>query len=440
MARVFKRAGDPEWWLDFVENGRRRRVKTNTTSKRAAEDLLAEKRADLKRVQLGLEVAPVSQVRTLGDAWEMWLSRWCPAASKRREAGRFNANVKGTKFALAPLAEINGDQLQAWFARKLEDQAPRTVNGHRRIIRCIFNKLIQKRLFRGVNPVKETRPVEEPERAYELLTEMEFKRVLQHVPAEWRPLFHLAFVTGLRRGELFALKKDRTIVDLDRAILTPRGSNAREMPKGRRIKSIPLTPAALDVVREAWNAAEYGGYLFPSRSGGLRSENLRTAEILRTAMVRAGLVEGWLHRCRSTKCRERNGLVEVRHADEQQRKCPRCGWILQPIPVVRPVRFHDIRHSTADYLLENGVAMEAVSDMLRHSTIVITQQYRHRTVEALRKAIDVKPGEGLERRLEQMAGAAPLPQATILREAIRKLALARHPGDAEQPQKLAKEE
>lgn len=70
MARVFRRKGDPEWWIDFVdESGARRRLKTTTTSKRAAEDLLAEKRADVRRFELGLEVVPTSQVKTLGDAW-----------------------------------------------------------------------------------------------------------------------------------------------------------------------------------------------------------------------------------------------------------------------------------------------------------------------------------------------------------------------------------
>lgn len=440
MARVFQRPGDPEWWIDFVENGRRRRLKTNTTSKRRAEDLLAEKRTDLKRIQLGLEVAPSSQVKTLEEAWAMWLDRWCPAGSVVKERYRFNANIKGTKFAQRHLAEINGDVLDAWFAAKSEDQAPRTVNAHRRIIRCVFNKLIQKRLFRGVNPVKETRPIAEPERAYELLTELEFKRVLQHVPADWRSLFHLAFVTGLRRGELYALKKDRTVVDLERAILTPRASNAREMPKGRRVKSVPLTATALDIVREAWDAAEYGAYLFPSQSGGRRSEHLHTTEILRTAMVRAGLVEGWLHRCRSKKCRA-EGLVEQRHPDEQQRKCPRCNWIMVVVPVVRQVRFHDIRHSFVDHLLSNDVPLELVSDLARHSGPVITKQtYTHRTVDALRKAMDFVPGANVERRLEQLADGLPLPQAMILREAARKLALARHPSSSAQPEKLAKEE
>lgn len=426
MARVFKRPGDAEWWLDYTESGRRRRVKTNTTSKREAEDLLAEKRADMKRVQLGLEVAPTSKVKTLGEAWRLWLDNWCPPASKSREEYRYNANIKDTKFAQKNLSEISGETLDAWFASKLKDQSASRVNGHRRIIRCVYNTMVRKRLFRGVNPVKETRPIEESERAYELLTELEFKRLLPHLPTDWQPIFRVAFATGLRRGEIFALKKDRTVVDLERAILTPRASNDRQLPKGKRVKSIPLTPEALDVLERAWNEAEYGDFLFPAQGGGRRGEHLRTSEILRHAMVRAGMVEGWTHRCRNSKCRA-GGVVEETHPDEQQRKCQRCGWIMAPIANVRKVRFHDIRHSTANHLLDNGVDLADVSQMLRHSTIAITDKhYRHRTVEALRKVIDQPTNLALEKKLEQLAAGQPLPVAAIIREAVRKLALTRH--------------
>lgn len=63
MARVFRRPGDECWWLDYSVDGRRYRVKTNTKSRRVAEDLLAEKRADITRVKLGLEVADGGCVR-----------------------------------------------------------------------------------------------------------------------------------------------------------------------------------------------------------------------------------------------------------------------------------------------------------------------------------------------------------------------------------------
>lgn len=422
MSRVFKRPGDDFWWLDFTLGGRRQRVKTNTKSKRAAEDLLAEKRTDITRVKLGLEVAATSRFGTLAEAWKHWLLNWCPDASKSREEQRFNANVKENWLGAEKLTELSGERLEKWFAQKAKTQAARTVNGHRRIIRCVYNSLIRHRLFRGVNPVKETKPMEEEEFPHQLLTEAEFKLVAPRLPDDWRPLAIIGFTTGLRRGEIYALRKDRNVLDLEKRTLTPRASNGRMKPKGKVVKSIPLFDDALAVLKPAWDAAEYGALLFPSRSGGLRSEYLRAAKILRNAMVRAGLVEGWDHKCRKPDCKGE----QLNQRDEQQRLCPVCARIMWAHPKVRQVRFHDLRHSCAVYLLDRGVDMFSVSQMLRHSSIVITQKiYAHRTVETLRSSLDRSNPVALELTLERLAQASP-ELATELRNIAAKAAQNRH--------------
>jgi integrase len=422
MARLFKRKGS-EWWLDYVDGaGMRHRVKTTTASKREAEDLLAEVLSDLKRQQLGLELAPYAAVKTLGEAWSMWLEKWCPEPSLERERGRFS-RVKDSWIAGMKLAGLAGEHLERWFAESVEaGLSPRTVNGDRRIIRNIYNTLMKKKLYRGYNPVKETRPLDEPEFAHQLLTEAELKRLLSHLPDDWRPLFIVAFATGLRRGEIYALRKDRAVVDLERRILTPRGSNHRPMTKGKKVKSIPLTPDAFDVIAAAWKRAEHGALLFPNAEGGLRKMSMRPSEVLRTAMVAAGLVEHWEHSCR-WGCRNE---PEV-HPDEQQRKCPSCSRIMWPKPVVRRVRFHDLRHSAADHLFDHGVALENVSRMLRHSSTQITEKvYMHRTVEALRKAITSPSAGALEQHLEVLQREQSADVAQVLAEAREKLALIRH--------------
>jgi hypothetical protein len=131
------------------------------------------------------------------------------------------------------------------------------------------------------------------------------------------------------------------------------------------VKSIPLTPDALEVLQRAWDAAEPGDLLFPrpGQPNVMRSEYSKTSRMVKAAMVRAGLVEGWQHVCR-------RGCDEKQIArDEQQRRCSKCNAILWPKPIVRNVRFHDLRHSTADHLLEHGVELadvSAVSEALGH--------------------------------------------------------------------------
>jgi integrase len=424
MARLFKRPGDDTWWIDYVDGaGVRHRKKTNTASRRVAEDQLAEVRAAATRVKLGLDVAPVTtDVKTIGAAWCKWLDDFCPPASLETERSRYRANVVGSWVAKLKLAEVTGEHLDRWFREVSTEKSPQMANALRAKLRTVYNALEKKGLYRGGNPTRATSPLETPEYPYQLLNADELQRVLSFVAPYWRDMVHLAFVTGLRRGELFALRKDRSVVDLERAMLTPRGSNARPYTKGKRVRSIPLTPEAVEVLRRAWDEAEPGALLFPAKDGkSIRSRHSKTSRMVRAAMARAGLVENWLHVCR-WGCE-----VEVPAGDEQTRPCPSCGRVLWPKAVVRHVRFHDLRHSTADHLLEHGVELADVSQMLRHSDIAITNKtYRHRTVEALRKAI-TKPAPGsLERHLDALAQGQEGEVAEVLREAQKKLALVRH--------------
>ena len=61
------------------------------------------------------------------------------------------------------------------------------------------------------------------------------------------------------------------------------------------------------------------------------------------------------------------------------------------------MRFHDLRHTFVNRLVEKGVDVETVRDLLGHHSITITQRYTHSTddrkkatVELLSKKIDDK--------------------------------------------------
>ena len=80
--------------------------------------------------------------------------------------------------------------------------------------------------------------------------------------------------------------------------------------------------------------------------------------VLRHALARAGIVEGYEHRCRWCAHRERA-------SDAEPRFCPTCrkvtdgrgrpladprGRRLWPVALHVPIRFHDLRHTFADGL------------------------------------------------------------------------------------------
>ncbi len=75
--------------------------------------------------------------------------------------------------------------------------------------------------------------------------------------------------------------------------------------------------------------------------------------------------------------------------DQEQRRCPKDGRKLWVKPVVRPIRFQDLRHTTASLLIMRGANLPAVQRILRHTDPKITTEiYAHLAPEYLRVEVD----------------------------------------------------
>ena len=65
------------------------------------------------------------------------------------------------------------------------------------------------------------------------------------------------------------------------------------------------------------------------------------------------------------------------------------GDLLWPKPQVRPIRFHDLRHTCASLLQQAGCSLPAVSRALGHADVRITlERYGHLAPEYLRAEVD----------------------------------------------------
>jgi Phage integrase family len=56
---------------------------------------------------------------------------------------------------------------------------------------------------------------------------------------------------------------------------------------------------------------------------------------------------------------------------------------------IEGLRFHDLRHTFAIRLVEKGVDIETVRDLLGHSSIIVTQRYTHSNDERKRAAVEL---------------------------------------------------
>jgi integrase len=185
------------------------------------------------------------------------------------------------------------------------------------------------------------------ERGYELMPE--FGTYTDHLS----PIVLLAIDTGLRRGELLPLNWDD--VDLERAILTVRGEGA----KSGRTRHVPLNAEAVWVLRE-WQGPTRSGLSFPGEDG-------------------------------------------------QQMTHLKSTWTrVAKVAKLRAFRFHDLRHTFASKLVQRGVDLNTVRELLGHSDFSLTLRYAHLAAENKAAAVATL----MDAHTEPVAPAQPIARAS----------------------------
>ncbi len=220
--------------------------------------------------------------------------------------------------------------------------------------------------------------------------------VIRALPSHWRSFFTAAIFLGLRKGELIALRKGD--VDLEARLVHVQRSHDRDTTKGGSSASIPISKELEPFLRSAL-ATTTSDYVFPGPDGDPLSRHSKLEHILRAALRRAEIVTGYRHRCRAKGCKH----AET-HLDASLRHCPTHDHKLWPAGIVRPIRFHDLRHTTASLFMMSGANPAAVQKIMRHSDPrITTETYGHLSPGYLRTEID---------RLD--VGAAPLAASLLL--------------------------
>lgn len=153
-----------------------------------------------------------------------------------------------------------------------------------------------------------------------------------------RTILTVLYSAGIRLGEVCRLRVDD--IDSSRMLLRIRQG------KGRKDRFAPLSPTALELLREWWRASGHPkGLLFPNKNDESRPLNPSTVQ-------------------RAVK-------VAAREAGLTKRVSP-----------------HTLRHSFATHLVEQGSALRAIGVMLGHSHGRTTEIYTHVSPAQVRSPLD----------------------------------------------------
>jgi integrase len=298
---------------------------------------LAEKRVAAEKEKK----AQARDLVTFGDYFEKVYFLQAKAEkvlkSHDRERSLFKLWLKPLlgKLALKDISPIHLEKLKKNMAD--DAKSPRSIVYALAVVRQVLNSAKRHGVFTGDNPVKKVRLPSINNRRLRFLSQEEAESLLEALRREDIDTHHMAVLSlfcGLRIGEILKLRW--VDVDPGRGLLTVRNS------KSGRTRFANITEQA----REALLARAIGkpdDLIFPDTRKKYRGKQKRRNETPRT-------FERVVDELKLNEGRE----------DRRDH-----------------VVFHTLRHSHASWLVQAGVDLYVVKEMLGHSVISQTERYSH---------------------------------------------------------------
>lgn len=374
-----KRALGPAWVTRDGEAWRRRRGRPpdGSLDERAAVLAMA---AAMDEHDAALDEEPRDRHATFADAAARWLAHLehvegakpstladyryylAPATARPRKRGRVPAARIMRAFGHRPVASITSVEIARFLARLDAEPSfgPRTVNKHRQVLCSVFRHAMRDdTLSLAANPAATTDKRREPDDAPIDFYEPEEVLALARAASEGRhrdprrpavtaeevaervradeqdaALFVVAAFSGLRLGELLAL----------------------------RWRNVHFADAKL-IVEASWTA------------GQLTSPTSRKWRAVPLADQPAAALAGLVERERFTGPRDLvfcSAVGDYLDPSALRRRYRRA----QRVAGLRPLRFHDLRHSFGSLVIREFDPV-AVKDFMGHAKITTTERYLH---------------------------------------------------------------
>lgn len=319
-------------------------------------------------INRGTYVAP--QSLTVGE----FLDRWIDAHSvslKPSTAQSYRANIdRYLKPAVGrePLQFLSPARLSAVFKKLYEGGgakgnplSPRTVEFARAVLRRAMQDAVMDRLI-DANPVVGTKRPRVAKPGHATWTGRQLQAYLSHVSeTRWSPLWTLGAATGMRRGELMALRwedmdLDAGLVHVEHSVTYQGRKRTTATPKNHERRDVAIDPHTVTALR-SWRTRQAG-------------ERLAWGEAHRD-------VEGLLFTWEDGTPVHPDYASKTFIKSQQGSELPR-------------LTLHELRHSHATILLRAGVPVHVVAKRLGHKDPSVTLNvYAHAIPDDDGGALDV---------------------------------------------------
>jgi integrase len=324
---LYRRPHTPHWWVRFQINGREVRLSTGTRDRQQAEEFETHARSSAwRQVKLG-ERPPYS--------WAVASKRWLAETRKRSNSRLRDVQILAWFDKHLHDADVQGitrEVVEELRALRAAESSQSTADRHMALLSAILRKCVNDwQVLDSAPKVPMYRPKAAEPR---FLTRAEFERLAAELPAHLALAARFAVLTGLRMRSMLSLEWPRIDMKARRAWVPG------EQMKAGRAHGVPLSRAAVAVLRQLRKLSPEGDYVFQWRGAPIADCNTWTFQ---EAVARSKL---------------------------------------------RPLRWHDLRHTWASWAVQSGVALNELMQLGGWASYAMVLRYAHLAPDHLAEAAE----------------------------------------------------
>ena len=331
---LFKRGHT--WWIRFTYKGEQIRKSTETNDKKLAERIYHKLLGEVAEGRW-FERLPGDE-KTFREMMEKYLIEHSARNKTSRSHIRDRSLAKHLMqhFGDLTLNKINPKLISEYKTKRIREGAsPRTVNYELAVMGHAFNLAIKEWEWCTDNPVIKVSKEKVNNFIERWITDEEEERLLK-VSRKWlQEMIVFALYTGLRQGEELNLQWPQ--IDLFRKTMTI----LEQKNEGR--DTLPLNKKALEVLKSRAKIRHINTNLIFCTPKGTRINARNLLRAFYTATKKAG-IEG--------------------------------------------LRWHDLRHTFATRLVQDGVDVYTIQKLGRWKEISMVKRYAHHSPESLRSGVE----------------------------------------------------
>jgi site-specific recombinase XerD len=342
MTNLFQRSNG-FFYLLIESNGKRRWISTKTRN-----------RSEALRFLVQFESNPKQSAKS--PSLSAFIAELMPYIKANMAPGTAALYEKSFRFFQdfvkdIPLDTISLRLIDQYKTERLSKIKKVTVNIELRSLRAGFEHAVRwdilvKNPFRGVKlcSIDESRP--------NFLTPVQYKTLIDTIREPWfKQMVVLGALTGLRRNELLYLTWQN--IDLNRRIIYLYSTPTFRTKNGKT-RVVPLNESAIKIIRYCFEV-KTGDYIF-SFSNGLPVTGDHVSRMFRRYVEELGF-------------------------DPE-------------------LSFHNLRHTFASWLVQNGASLFEVQKLMGHSNPRVTEIYSHLLPQTLHHVVQlIDPGEYVQGQL-----------------------------------------